>query len=184
MSHGVDGIDQPLHRLVEDPATLILAHLQFALNHAHFAAVFLVAKEHVLHTISHQFNRGIHTFCRAVDVVLRDVVRGGSVGLPAQGVDDRLDISFRAFGVRAAGNQMFEHVADAHAQILALEGAAGVLDETTHRRYGRRMVFLHDGSQPAGQFGERDSFADVFARDIADLGFGAEGVLAFGRFVA
>ena len=66
-------------------------------------------------------------------------------------------ISFsRAMRGAAAGHDVLQHVAQAGPEVLALVGAAGVLDEAPHRGHRRHVVLLHDHRQPVGERGQGD----------------------------
>ena len=76
------------------------------------------------------------------------------VGGPAEAVDDPLDLLLAAMGGGAAGDRVFQHVAQAGAQLRALVGAAGVLHVAAHRGHRSHVVLLDHHRKAVLKLGE------------------------------
>ena len=164
----VDGLLQeiPQHVLAVD---LVVG--QLAADHLQLALELGRLERHVLHRVGHQLDGRHGVLGGAIDEedVMSFEVKA-LVAPPKVSTIFSISFSLRCDG-GAAGDDVFQHVAQAGPQVLALEGAAGVLDEAAHRGHRRRVVLLDDHRQAVGERGQGDLVGQVLhARVTKRLG--------------
>ena len=144
-------IDDLLQQRAQHPLAVHFAVGQLAADHLQLALELGRLEGDPLHRVGHQADRRQDVLCRAIDVVIGHVGRGGGVRHPAERSDDLFDFLFGVPRGGAARNDVLQHVAYAGPEVLSLVSAAGVLDEAAHGGHRRRVVLLDQYREPIVQ---------------------------------
>ena len=156
VAHGTGRVDRGVQQVVQHAPAIRLVVGQLAAHDLQLAVELGGLEADVLHGVGHQLDGGQDVLRRAVDVERGHLVGGVGVGGAAEGVDDPLDLLLAAPLGAAAADDVFQHVAQARAQVAALEGAAGVLHVAADRGHRRHVVLLDDDRQAVVQRGQGD----------------------------
>ena len=153
------------NHLPHNPGATGFAVSKFLLNNLQFTVEFFGIKNDVLHFVRDDVDRLDNVFGRTIDKVCCYIYGRKGVCNAAHAVNHVFRFRFGSSCCRPAGNDVFQNVAQAGAQMSGFVHAAGVFDKTANRRVGRGVVFLNENCQTVGQFRHRQTRLKRFAAE-------------------